>query len=239
MNDKKEMVELLLDFFHRTTMHHAMWFSEVKHQMGEEKAFKVLDTALTQSRNIQLKRLSKVLGFEMEENIPAPLLNMEEETLKELLDAASINWLANDGVWFQTVEFADNMFDAKRCNDSCWTQFSPFEAWSIKRLIGLGDQPGLDGLKEALKLRLYAFINEQSIVDETDTSFVFQMNHCRVQDARKRKGLNDYPCKSAGMVEYPRFAAAIDKRIKTRCIGCPPDAHPEEWFCAWEFTLEE
>ena len=239
MNDKREMVELLLDFFHRTTMHHAMWFSEVKHQMGEEKAFKALDTALTQSRNIQLKRLSKVLGFEMEENIPAPLLNMEEETLKELLDAASINWLANDGVWFQTVEFADNMFDAKRCNDSCWTQFSPFEAWSIKRLIGLGDQPGLDGLKEALKLRLYAFINEQSIVDETDTSFVFQMNHCRVQDARKRKGLNDYPCKSAGMVEYPRFAAAIDKRIKTRCIGCPPDAHPEEWFCAWEFTLEE
>ncbi|RLB73572.1 MAG: cytosolic protein, partial [Deltaproteobacteria bacterium] len=107
------------------------------------------------------------------------------------------------------------------------------------RLIGLGDQPGLDGLKEALKLRLYAYVNEQSIVDETDSSFVFQMNQCRVQNSRKRKGLDDYPCKSAGMVEYPRFATAIDKRIKTECIGCPPDPHPEEWFCAWKFTLEE
>lgn len=239
MESKKEMAELLLDFFHRTTMHHAMWFSEVKHQMGEEKAFKALDTALTQSRNIQLKRLSKVLGFKMEDNIPAPLLELEEDKLKELLDASAINWLANDGVWFQAVEFADNMYDAKRCNDSCWASFSPFEAWSIKRMIGLNDTSGLDGLKEALKLRLYAYINEQSIIEETESSFIFQMNDCRVQSIRKRKGLDDYPCKSAGMVEYPRFASAIDSRIKTECIGCPPDAHPDNWFCAWKFILEE
>jgi hypothetical protein len=40
------------------------------------------------------------------------------------------------------------------------------------------------------------------------------------------------------MVEYTYFARAIDDRIKTECIGCPPDAHPEEWFCAWRFSLK-
>jgi hypothetical protein len=47
----------------------------------------------------------------------------------------------------------------------------------------------------------------------------------------------DYPCKSAGLVEYRAFAETIDSRIRTGCIACPPDAHPEEWFCAWRFTL--
>jgi hypothetical protein len=40
------------------------------------------------------------------------------------------------------------------------------------------------------------------------------------------------------MVEYPTFASTIDSRIVTECVGCPPDEHPDKWFCAWKFTLE-
>jgi len=219
-------------------MHHAMWFAEVQHQLGKEKALEAMNTAWEKSYSIQMKRLSKILGFEMEENLPKPLLNLPEETLEQLRDGMAVNWLANDGVWFQAVEFTQGMNDAKRCNDSCWGQFSPFEAWSIKRILDLPDNPGLDGLKKALQFRLYAFINEQSFVEETENSFVFQMNKCRVQNARKRKELEDYPCKSGGLVEYTTFAEAIDSRIKTECIACPPDPHPEDYFCAWRFILE-
>ena len=74
---------------------------------------------------------------------------------------------------------------------------------------------------------------------ESPEALIFEMNDCRVQSARVRKGLADYPCKSAGLVEYARFAEAIDDRIRTECIGCPPDAHPAEWFCAWKFTIIE
>ena len=129
------------------------------------------------------------------------------------------------------------MADAKKCNDACWGQFSPFEAWSIKQFLNLPENAGLDGLKQALNFRIYARINEQSFVEEGPDRFVFQMNACRVQIARKRKGLDDYPCKSAGLVEYTYFARSIDPRIETECIGCPPDAHPSEWFCAWRFKL--
>lgn len=236
--NKQQLAELAVDMLHRTIVHHVFWFKEVEHQMGFEEALKIMESAYEKSKGIQLKRLSKLLGFELIDGIPAPLLNMPPDKMKELIEGLGLNWLAGDGVWFQSVESKHGMLDAKRCNDSCWAWFSPFEAWSIKRLLNLPEQPGIEGLKKALQMRLYAQINIQSIIDESPNSIIFQMNDCRVQSARKSKNMDDYPCKSAGLVEYTNFARTIDSRIKTECVGCPPDKHPEEWFCAWRFSIE-
>ncbi|HPF21592.1 MAG TPA: DUF6125 family protein, partial [Syntrophomonas sp.] len=171
--------------------------------------------------------------------IPRPLLDMPAEKLTELAGEMGKNWLAMDGIWFQAIENTYGMNDAKRSNDSCWHRFSQVEGRMIKNFLGLPERAGLDGLKRALAFRMYARLNKQSIIEESPHSIVFQMNDCRVQSARKRKGLADYPCKSAGLVEYSRFAWEIDERIQTECIGCPPDDHPDDWFCAWRFTLPE
>jgi hypothetical protein len=64
------------------------------------------------------------------------------------------------------------------------------------------------------------------------------MENCRVQAARKRKNLPDFPCKPVGILEYTYFAKTIDPRIETRCISCPPDPHPEEYYCSWEFRIK-
>jgi hypothetical protein len=234
--NKEQKARLLMDFLHRIMIHHAMWFAEVQHQYGREKALEAMKEAYVKSSGIQLNRLAKTLDFEMKDNIPSPLLDLPVEKLDELIESVAVNWLANDGVWFQAVEFKHGLLDAKRCNDTCWAHFSPFEAWSIRNFLDLPENPGLEGLKTALQFRLYATINKQSIVEETPTSFVFRMNECRVQNARKRKGLEDYPCKSGGLVEYTTFAEAIDPMIKTECLSCPPDEHSAEFYCAWRFS---
>lgn len=235
----QESARFILDLFHRIMIHHALWFTEVRHQMGSEKALDLLHVASQKSYEIQMQHLAKALGFSMVDGIPAPLLAMNDEALRDLRDRVSKNWLANDGVWFQAIEVTEGMNEAKRCNDSCWAHFSPFEAASIRQFLGLPKNSGLAGLKKALGFRVYGCINRQSITEEGPTSFIFRMDECRVQVARKRKGLADYPCKSAGLVEYSYFARAIDERIVTECIGCPPDAHPDEWYCAWKFILSE
>jgi len=234
----QDTARFIVDMFHRTILHHGLWFAEVKHQMGMEQALPLLTAAAGKSMAIQLRHMAELFGFTMVDGVPSFLLEMEPAKLQTLKDRMAKNWLANDGVWFQTVEKAGGMNEAKRCNDSCWGQFSPVEAHMIGEFLGLSASPGLAGLKRALGFRMYESINVQSIVEETATSFVFQMNHCRVQEARKRKGLEDYPCKSGGLVEYSYFARAIDKRIRTECLGCPPDSHPDEWYCAWKFSLE-
>ncbi len=227
------------ELFHRSILHHVLWFTEVRHQMGHDRAMEILDKVARTSSQIQIRRLSKVLGFELKDGLPAKLADMPEKKLRKLIEAASANWLANDGIWFQTVENAYGMNEAKRCNDSCWAQFSPVEADMIRNMLNLPKNPGLEGLKTALGFRLYANVNKQSIIEESPVGFVFQMNDCRVQSARKRRNLEDYPCKTAGMVEYTYFARSIDPRITTECIGCPPDEHPQEWYCAWRFSISE
>lgn len=234
---KEENARLIIDYFHRIMMHHALWFAEVQHQLGKEKAMEVMNEVYKTSYDIQMKRLGKILGFEMAEGVPKPMLEIPAESLLSLREGVAINWLANDGVWFQAVENKYGMNDAKRCNDSCWAQFSPFEAWSIKRMLQLPDNCGLEGLKQALQYRLYASVNKQSIHDETENSFMFRMDDCRVQTARRRKDLPAYPCKSAGVVEYSSFAETIDPRIKTECVACPPDDLEREWFCGWRFFV--
>lgn len=238
VQDPEERLHIIFDILHRTMMHHAMWFEEASRQHGREKAYKLLDEVLKKSTGLQLKRLSKVLGFEMQGDFPKFLSDLPEGKKEELIENLAVNWLANDGVWFQSIEFSEGMPQAKLCNDATWASFSPFEAWSVKRLLNLDEYPGLEGLKKALQFRCYGFINKQSFVQETPTSFIYMMNDCRVQSARKRKGLDDYPCKSAGIMEYFRFAEGIDPRIRTECITCPPDIHPDTHYCAWKFTIE-
>jgi len=237
--NQEELALFALDMFHRIIVHYTQWFGEVWHQFGSKEALNIMKTAKANSYSIQMNRLAKVLGFEMVNGIPKPLLEMSREELINLINNLGVNWLADDGVWFQAVESHRDMYDAKRCNDSCWTRFSPFEVWSIKQFLGLPEKAGLEGLKRALRFRMYARVNVQSIIDETPGTVVFQMNDCRVQSARTRRGLEDYPCKSAGLVEYRLFGESIDPRIKTECIACPPDPHPKEWHCAWRFTLKE
>ena len=96
---------------------------------------------------------------------------------------------------------------------------------------------GKKGLKTGAFWELWG--HKQEIVAVSDRKFIFRMNDCRVQAARKRDGRPDFPCKPVGIVEYEGFARAIDPRIKTRCVACPPDEHPDTFYCAWEFELEE
>ncbi|HSM75425.1 MAG TPA: DUF6125 family protein [Desulfobacterales bacterium] len=235
--DQETLVQLVVDALRRTVVHYGHWFAQVEHQLGMEKALAVEEDVWSASLGNQVQRLGKTLDFPVENGIPAVLNGFSKETLIDLLEKLGVNWLANDGIWFQAVERRFGMNDAKRCNDSCWTRYSPFEAERIKKILKLPENGGIPALHKALAFRMYALINEQSVEQVGENCIIFRMNKCRVQAARKRRGLEDYPCKSVGLVEYPYFASAIDKRIQTECIGCPPDPHPEGWFCAWKFTL--
>lgn len=160
----------------------------------------------------------------------------KEELVRMLMDDAK-NWLAHDGLWFQAVEAARGMDEAIAADAAAWERFTVIEARRIMERLGLAPGGGIPALVECLQHRLYARLNTQQVAEQSDTRAVFVMRDCRVQSARKRRGLPDFPCKPVGLVEYGEFAKAIDPRIETRCVACPPDAHAADAWCTWEFTI--
>lgn len=171
------------------------------------------------------------------EDIAAHLSSLDKQELVRIVMDDAKNWLAHDGLWFQAVEAAHGMEAAIQADRAAWQRFTVIEATRIMERLGMKPGGGIPALLEALRHRLYARLNTQEATEVSDVRAVFVMRDCRVQSARKRKGLPDFPCKSVGLVEYGEFARAVDPRIRTRCIACPPDDHPDDLWCAWEFTL--
>ncbi len=167
------------------------------------------------------------------------LKNLDREELIRIIIDDAKNWLAHDGLWFQAVEKDHGLQAAIKADRDAWEKFTVIEARRIMERLGLSPGGGIKALTECLKHRLYARLNIQECIEVTDRRAVFRMNDCRVQSARKRKGLADFPCKPVGIIEYTNFALTVDPRIKTVCIACPPDSHTDEFWCAWEFTIGE
>lgn len=232
---RQDAVQEIQEIIRQLGAHYGLWLAESVHQLGLERALDAEREAGDRFFAILSGKLERALGGRLEELLGGA----EPEVLDKVAMALRTSWLAADGVWFQAVESRSGMDAAKRVNDTCWSRFAPLEARRAKALLGLPERGGVDALRQALSVRMYASLNEWEFVEQTENSIVFRMNACRVQTARKRKGLDDYPCKSGGVTEYTTFAREIDPRLRCECIGCPPDPHPEQWVCAWRFTLVE
>lgn len=161
---------------------------------------------------------------------------MSKEDLLKLIDIYAKNWLAMDGVWFQSIEKKFGMDEAVEHDENAWRVFTVVEANRIKDFLGLPEQAGIDGLKQALQLRMYANINEDEILIQGNT-LIYRTLDCRVQNARKRKGMEFHPCKSVGIIEYTYFAKTIDSRFACETVSCYPEITDDTCNCAWKFTL--
>ena len=145
------------------------------------------------------------------------LKNYSKEQLIELIEGYCKNWLAMDGVWFQSVERKYGMDEAMEHDCAIWEKFTVIEAKRIKTFLNLPEHPGMEGLKQALKLRLYANINRDEIITEGNT-LIYRTTECRVQHARSSKNMPLHPCKAVGIIEYSGFAKTIDSRFTCECL---------------------
>ena len=165
--------------------------------------------------------------------------DLSRDELLELSRVYAKNWLAHDGCWFLAAEEKYGMDTAIELDTESWRNFTVVEANRLIEFLQLGKNSGIEGLKKALRFRLYATINEDEIsVNEDGKTLEYRVKTCRVQAARRRKGLTDFPCKSVGVVEYSYFAKTIDERFETQCISCPPDITNPDYYCIWRFRVK-
>lgn len=166
------------------------------------------------------------------------LSQYSKEELIKLIEAYTKNWLALDGLWFQSVEKEEGLDRAMHYDVEAWQVYTAIEARRIKEFLGLDEHPGLEGLAKAFRLRFCASFNEDSI-EIKDNKLYYRVLKCRVQGTRERKGMPLHPCKMVGTVEFGNFGKAIDSRISCECVSCYPEITDKTCCCMWIFTLNE
>ncbi len=166
--------------------------------------------------------------------------DLSREELLKLVKVYAKNWIAHDGSWFLSIEKDRGMETAIKYDIESWRMFTVIEAKRIKEFLQLEDNSGIEGLKKALRFRLYSSLNEDEIViNEEENYLEYRVKTCRVQAARRRKGLKDFPCKPVGIVEYSLFAKTIDDRFEMEAISCPPEITNPDYYCIWRFYLKD
>lgn len=165
------------------------------------------------------------------------LSNLSREQLEELVKIYARNIYAIDGTWFQAVEKTEGMDAAMEYDRRAWRRFTETEARRIKNFLHLPEYPGLEGLQEALSIRFSALANPKvEFIREGDT-LTYRVVQCRVQTARREKGMPYHPCKSVGIIEHEFFAKIIDSRITCAPVSCYPETTDDSCACSWRFTL--
>jgi hypothetical protein len=166
-----------------------------------------------------------------------PYADMTRDELLRALEMFAKNWLDHDGCWFLAAEEQLGLEAAVELDAGAWRRFAAAEARRLMAGYAIAPDGGLKALERALSLRMYSLINRQHVEWTDDQRRLrFTMDVCRVQQTRRRKGLEDFPCRPVGDVEFSTFAHTVDPRIETRCLYCPPDT-PEGKYCSWEFSI--
>jgi hypothetical protein len=163
--------------------------------------------------------------------------NLSNDELRAALADASKLWLAHDGLWFLEWEKRHGMEEAIDADTEAWRVFAKLEAKRIMSRLGIEPGGGAAALVRCLPHRLYANICRFTMHRRGDNEVKLRMVDCRVQDARARKALPAFPCKSVGIVEFTSFAKAVDDRFEVECVQCPPDEISEGGWCEWIFKI--
>jgi hypothetical protein len=77
---------------------------------------------------------------------------------------------------------------------------------------------------------------DKDIILKKDTAILRNVK-CRVQNTRINKNLNEFGCKPVRWGFLKAFANEFNPNIEVLCNVCPPDDHPDDLWCEWEFRI--
>ena len=146
-------------------------------------------------------------------------------------------WTA-DGLYFLGIEELYGTEIATQIDAAVWTVMGKIEARKLREFLGMNKKDILSMMK-ALQFTTWALdLEDKEIIIKKDHALIRNIR-CRVQNTRKNKGLNEFGCKPVRFGFLKAFAKEFNPNIVVKCNICPPDKHPDNLWCQWEFTYKE
>jgi hypothetical protein len=159
---------------------------------------------------------------------------IRDEERKEYIDFLLRQYRLVDALWFLAVEDKFGLEAAVELNEKIWEEMGSRSAREIKKRFKIQEK-GFKGFLKAIKYFPWCIILGYEF-EERDGKLLLRVRNCLPQIARIKSGRGEFPCKKMHFMEFSAFCREIDDKISVKCVFAPPDNHPSDCFCLWEFT---
>ena len=156
---------------------------------------------------------------------------------EKLADVFSRSITTVDGLWFLAVEEKFGHEVALELDIGVWDDLGAIHARRIVNNFSLRDDNPIRTLVKTLQADCMFCIYGPEITVLTDNKAILRITDCRPQKARVRDGKGEFNCRPVDLAFFKSYAKAIDPRIKVTCLVSPPDEHPPEFWCEWQFEF--
>jgi len=165
------------------------------------------------------------------------LAKMPMEKLLDFFFLQIRNLWRVDGLYFLGIEKRFGTEAATEIDAGVWEAMAQIEAKSLQRMFNVGENPDILTIVKLLRKSSWALDQPFKTIEVSDKRATLSIDRCRTQEARLNKGLGEFPCKQVRFGYLKNFAKTLNPKVELNCIVCPPDKHPKELWCKWEFTL--
>ena len=142
-----------------------------------------------------------------------------------------------DGLYFLGIEKRFGTDAATIIDTGVWESMATIEAKSLQRMFMVGENPDAATIIDLLRKSSWALDQPFKTIEIGDKRATLSIDRCRTQEARLSKGLCEFPCKKVRFGYLRNFAKTLNPKVEVNCLICPPDKHPKELWCKWEFKL--
>ena len=166
------------------------------------------------------------------------LSQLPSDKLQEYIFLQLRNLWAVDGLYFLEIEKLCGTEIAATIDQHVWEIMGKIEARKLKELLK-SEQRDIPSMMTALLYTTWALdLEDKEVTIQKDYATIRNVK-CRVQHTRKTKGLHEFGCKPVRLGFLTAFAKEFNPDIIVKCRTCPPDKHPENLWCEWEFTMSK